>query len=370
MTAQKRERNYGIDLLRILAMYLVVVLHVLGGGRVLNGTDPNPATHEAAWLLESFAMVAVNCFALISGYVGLRAKHGITGLALLYLQVWTYSAGIMLALRFLRPEWVDTEAVLHALLPVGYGEYWYFTAYIGLFFFMPLLNAAAEHLSRTQFFVSASGMILLYAVYRSAIMKDIFIAKNGYSTIWLIILYYIGAGMAKHIRLTKKAVPVGLAVYAAASVLGWMAATDPDRFARLRYDSTPTVIASLALFCACAALPLRAKPLQNLIAFLSPLTFAVYLIHTHPLVYNYILTKRFEHWSLYSPKHMIFNVILTAAGIFLVCCAAEFVRAWIVKLLHVKQGLKKLEGLLQAQAAALAEKHAGKNAETEVIAEK
>lgn len=28
----KRERNYGIDMLRLLSMYMVVILHILGWG--------------------------------------------------------------------------------------------------------------------------------------------------------------------------------------------------------------------------------------------------------------------------------------------------------------------------------------------------
>lgn len=34
------ERNYGIDLLRIVSMMMVVLLHVLGQGGILDGSDP------------------------------------------------------------------------------------------------------------------------------------------------------------------------------------------------------------------------------------------------------------------------------------------------------------------------------------------
>ncbi|MBQ5998579.1 MAG: hypothetical protein IJL70_03820 [Treponema sp.] len=36
----QNQRNYGIDLLRILAMYMVVVLHVLGCGGILENWYP------------------------------------------------------------------------------------------------------------------------------------------------------------------------------------------------------------------------------------------------------------------------------------------------------------------------------------------
>lgn len=35
-----KERNYGVDLLRIISMYLVIILHVLGQGGILsNATE-------------------------------------------------------------------------------------------------------------------------------------------------------------------------------------------------------------------------------------------------------------------------------------------------------------------------------------------
>ena len=38
-------RNYGIDLLRIISMIMVVVLHVLRHGGVIEGTDPLSANY-------------------------------------------------------------------------------------------------------------------------------------------------------------------------------------------------------------------------------------------------------------------------------------------------------------------------------------
>ena len=36
---ETKERNYGIDLLRIVSMFMVVVLHVVGHGDILDATD-------------------------------------------------------------------------------------------------------------------------------------------------------------------------------------------------------------------------------------------------------------------------------------------------------------------------------------------
>ena len=73
--AKSGERNYGIDLFRIVSMFMVVVLHVLGQGGILDGTIGVAGNYETAWFLETAAYGAVNCYALISGYVGIRSRY-------------------------------------------------------------------------------------------------------------------------------------------------------------------------------------------------------------------------------------------------------------------------------------------------------
>lgn len=63
-------RNHGIELLRIFAMLLAAVLHILKKGGVITASEGNLAAYSTVWLLEAAAYCAVNCYALISGYVG------------------------------------------------------------------------------------------------------------------------------------------------------------------------------------------------------------------------------------------------------------------------------------------------------------
>ena len=64
----KNERNYGIDLLRIVLMYMVCILHTLGCGGVLAACTEGTTPHKVFWLLEILSYCAVDAFALISGY--------------------------------------------------------------------------------------------------------------------------------------------------------------------------------------------------------------------------------------------------------------------------------------------------------------
>jgi surface polysaccharide O-acyltransferase-like enzyme len=54
------KRNYGVDFLRIISMFMVVILHVLGHGGILKQAEPFTTKYWIAWLLEISCYCAVN----------------------------------------------------------------------------------------------------------------------------------------------------------------------------------------------------------------------------------------------------------------------------------------------------------------------
>ena len=66
----KKERMANLELLRCVAMGMVVVLHYLGKGGLLPelSGETLDSTGRTAWLLEAFSIIAVNVYMFISGY--------------------------------------------------------------------------------------------------------------------------------------------------------------------------------------------------------------------------------------------------------------------------------------------------------------
>ena len=75
------KHNYGVDLLRLLAMFMVLSLHVYGHGGILERLPMFSAKYEIVWLVESLCICCLNCYMLISGYVGVCAKYRFSNLA-------------------------------------------------------------------------------------------------------------------------------------------------------------------------------------------------------------------------------------------------------------------------------------------------
>lgn len=84
-------RNYGIDLLRIGSMFMIVLLHILGAGGMLGATSYHVSFNRILWLIEIACYCAVNCYAIVSGYVGYKQKFKFTNIIVLWLQVFFYT---------------------------------------------------------------------------------------------------------------------------------------------------------------------------------------------------------------------------------------------------------------------------------------
>ena len=145
-----KEKNDGIEWLRILSMMMIVTLHVLGQGGILSAAARTSAGHyRIGWLYETAAFGAVDCFALISGYVGVNSSFRPSRLLKLWLQTVFYTLGLTALCACLRPDWLTKGIWLKAALPFTMGAYWYVTAYAGLLLLAPLLRGDSSWRARS-----------------------------------------------------------------------------------------------------------------------------------------------------------------------------------------------------------------------------
>lgn len=341
-------RNYGIDLLRNVSMFFVVILHVLGAGGMLGAAASVPLKYEVLKAFHIAAMCAVNCYGLISGYVGYRSKFRLSGILILWLQVFLYSAGIGLILHRTMPEVVTWEKALELCQPVIYKQYWYFTAYFALYFTMPALNAAIEHLPRRVFEVSFGILLLLLTVgQQTFLVNNVFLTGSGYSYLWLAVLYCLGGYLAKYRKSWKNGLlcllGYGFCVFvcwAAQYILRHLGVEKPTRLEN--YNSPVMVLQAVFLLLLFANLKLP-KWLAKITAFFAPAAFGVYLIHTHPVVYSEILTGAFKKLSGYPTGKTVLAMIGACAGIYVACMAIDLVRHYLFRALRLKEFLSKLD---------------------------
>ena len=122
-TVDYAKRNFGIDALRIMSMFMIVVWHVIGQGGVLANTTQFSLNYEIVRLLKILVFCSVNCYALISGYVGINAKYKYTNLILIWLRTLFYAILITLLFAVFVPDKVDSRMWLNGIFPVMRKEY-------------------------------------------------------------------------------------------------------------------------------------------------------------------------------------------------------------------------------------------------------
>lgn len=349
-------RNYGIDLLRIVSMLLVVVLHVLGQGGILGKTgDPALGNQSLiAWFMETAAYCAVNVYALISGYVGVRARFRWSRIIPLWLTVLFYSVLIYAAVRIWQPDWLNSGYSLRlVLLPASSGEYWYFTAYVGVFVLSPFLNKLLLALDDRGLKRLIAVIVIVFSVWNSYPTIDLFKTTSGYSAWWLMLLYLLG-GALRQLNVADRVPKWKSALaYVACVMLSWgVRMVIPGlSIPNLRADIlctyyAPTIVGSavalLLFFSRCRF----GNVANRLIRFGSPLAFSVYLIHVHPLIFGHWLKDAFVPFSYYSPLHLIGAVAVVVLAIYLACSAIDLVRFYLFKLCRISALCDKLEAFV------------------------
>jgi len=348
MTALGDKRNYGVDLLRMVSMFMVLILHILGAGGILGAAEQGSANYQIAWLLETAAYGAVNCYALISGFVGAGGKHRYANIAVLWLQVVLYSVGIHLIFMIAGFSPWDGTALLRAFFPVLNNYGWYFTCYFALFFFMPLLNHAVSTMKERDLKALCLAVFLLFSLLGAASKSDIFQLHDGYSVLWLGALYLLGGcirrfGWLRKIRSWKAGLLFGGSVLTA---WGWkwiMEIWDAPWLKQITYSEVlirykaPTVlIASIALLLLFANLKIPGWA-KHVIRFLSPAAFGVYILHMHPQIWNRLIVGRFASLGDNAPWVTVLAVLGFALVFYLAFSLIDLLRHHAFRLLKIKE---------------------------------
>ena len=194
------QRNSNIELLRILCMLMVLILHFnnhCATPGLLGLPDLLTPKLSSGFLIECFCIVAVNCFVLISGYFSINLK--IRSVLKLYLQCFFVGLLSYLLYVLLTPDTLQVKPLLGRLLAFTHNHWWFVISYLCLMFVSPLLNAAANTLSKKKFLLSIIlyGVIVVYLGW----YKNLESTNAGYSFVSFIFLYLIGRYIGKHISL-------------------------------------------------------------------------------------------------------------------------------------------------------------------------
>ncbi len=327
----RRERESGIELLRIVLMLMVCVLHTLIMGGVLESSRTTLSFYTFT-AMRSLCICAVDGYALISGYFSRKRPFRLSKIIRLWFTVLFYSAGIACGIEVLHRltslgSSVGTLELIRSFLPVSYGM-WYFTAYFALFFIAPFLDDALSLVDRKS---AMKAFIVLFAVFTFPTLIQDGWFNNGYSAMWLIVLYILGALIGKARLFEDLGKGKLLLGYLCCCMVSFLLGGVMDFKNWGRYTS-PSVLLS-AVFLLLLFRKLKAD--YKIVYLVSPLTFGIYLFHVNDLIKMYFIEERFVFINDHSLPVGVAMVILCAVVIFTVSGFVDLFRTFLFKIFHI-----------------------------------
>ena len=349
-----KERNEGIDLLRIVAMFFVMILQTLSNGGLLYAGGDSVNT-RVVWALQVIAFVAVDIFALISGYVGFTDQpkpFRVSKYFSLWLMVLTYGVILTIVEVVLMDGAASGIDIAVSFFPVTANLFWYFTAYTGLFLLMPLMNALVRMYSEERLRKIFIVIVILFCAYD--FWAERIIPGKGYTMLWFVVLYFMGAIIKKcDIGVEMKNSSLILIIVLCGffswiwrlNVPGIHVLTISISGETMLNPMSPTVVASAVAYLLLFK-RLRIKKegdMHRFIRFSAPAVFAAYILGSHAIVWSHILPGKFAFLANRSALEMV-GVVIAFSALFLgTSVLLERGRMALFELMRVRKGLDKLE---------------------------
>lgn len=185
---ERKERVSNFELLRIIAMLLIILAHYcVHGGYTFDGIGINYVLVKA---LGSFGQVGVALFVGISGYFSCTGKFNLKRIVMLAIETFIYS----ITLYFIVWIGIDKQefsrgALIANIFPVIFTKYWFVSCYVTLCLFSPLLNIIIKNLSEKQLKTVVLVGFIMYSLLPTFNIQSSFY----YSELIMFMLYYITA---------------------------------------------------------------------------------------------------------------------------------------------------------------------------------
>lgn len=309
---KKSHRDSNMELLRIVAMVLIMVLHA-------DFTSLSVPTAEQCYdsffvsflrfFIEGLTVVAVNAFVLLSGWYGIKPsfqKMSSFVFQTLFLIFIVY-------LCFLCVGIGERHSVGEWLKIVFFNQYWFVQSYIILYVFSPILNSFVENgnkrtLEKVLVLLFIIQLLWGYFPYSS----NYGWYNDGYSPLSFFFLYLL----ARYLRLYVKSVKqrstkyyllwwlfFALAVALLAYISVCLGFGGYYMLYLFGYSSPMVIMGSLSLLLLFSRISFS----NSLVNRIAVSAYAIYIIHCHECIFLPIYVNHINYW--------FFNDVL---GVFIV----------------------------------------------------
>ena len=278
----KKERDSNIELLRVIAMFLVLLVHAdffsLGAPTMLD-IQTNTLDRTLRIFFEALSIVCVNVFVLISGWFGIRPC--LRGASTFIFQCLFFLIGLYIITLLIGTSSFSLNGILGCFAATK--SNWFIKAYLLLYIISPVLNAFVEHTSKSTFRNVLIAFFAFTCTYGWRGAAEFML--RGYTPLFFIGLYLL----ARYIRIyqpwfSRFSTLTYVSLYIFFSILVTVFCIIPSLYLNIHfqpywdYISPSTIICSIFLFIAFTKFRFNSK----FVNWCGASSFAVFLLHTNP----------------------------------------------------------------------------------------
>ncbi|MBO4979227.1 MAG: acyltransferase family protein [Clostridia bacterium] len=351
-------RNMGVELFRVVSMLLVVLLHIVGRGGVLSATEPLSAQYKIAVFVQVLTYCSVNCYALISGFANVNAGFKFRR----FVHLWLETVFLITFLNIVTPLLSDGFTItrewwLNGFFPLAKRELWYLCAYFFMYPLMLLINHGL-HATRQWQHIVVIVLLQMPTLFRLIDGQDNYALSGGYSAMWLICLYVMGAYFriygaprwAKwYVTLPVFFISCGIAFLAKivpeerllAGQMESVSAWYENREMLISYLSPCMVVMSLMLLLFFMQLKINGKAVRRILSEFGRATWGVFVIHVCSAVWYLD-----DFWDLFpaiadkSPLWMSVSLVASALLWYFIFSLLSIGRAYLFKLCRADRAVE------------------------------
>lgn len=347
----KKNRMIGLDILRILSMFGIIGLHLIGQGGILNNINLMNYRTFIILFIYVICYLSVDTFGILSGFLSWNKKKiNYSRIVELIIVVFFYCTIITLVFYCFNLygfKSFEFKELINSIFPALIGRNWYITCYVFVFFMMPYSNFLIVKMEQKKM----KNMLIILFVMLSIIpnifwQTDFFKILDGYSSLWLLYCYMLGGylgkyGLSEKLYKNKAIIIIFCIIFAYIFNLLVRIITFKI-YGRVLYESwfinyvSPfNVIASMLLIPLFLNIKINNNILNKFIVFLSITSFSVYIIHCHYLIYDYFILNIMKFCIDRNVVIIVLYFILFEVGIYIVCSVVDFLRIKFFKIFKI-----------------------------------
>ncbi len=347
--SEKKNRQLNMEILRIVAMLMIITLHYLDKGGILGDfREAKGVVGNLSWAIEAVCMVSVNLYVLISGYFLCESEFKVKKLILIWAQVLMYSwviTGVFAVINHGLTLENGVYDLIPLLLPVTGGHYWFATIYILMYALSPLFNKAISAMDRKLHGTMIIVCTVIFSAWNTFLpFTQPLTDREGMDICWFAVLYLTAAYVRKYgdtLKLNKwiyfcifavsslSAFFIGKLILFADSITGKLGGYAANFYP---YNSLFIFVSSVALFAFALKTEVKfGKLATRIVLFASAGTFGVYLLHEHRLL-RYLWLTWAKVSSAGEKPTFVLHLIVTVLTVFVIGIVTDWVRRLIFKI--------------------------------------